>query len=78
MIKALPMPDFSITLLCVLLAAFNAYAAKTSCPVHFAAGEAPEFTNQKLAASAFAICCDELALMFSGVSHTVRSKLGAT
>ncbi len=47
-----------------------ALAQPSRCPEHFANGEAPEFTNQKLAAKSVALCFSAYAVMHSGVSRT--------
>ena len=45
-------------------------AQPSTCPQHFAGGEAPEFINQKLAAKTVALCFNGFAVMHSGVSRT--------
>ena len=45
-------------------------AQPSTCPEHFAGGEAPEFINQKLAAKTVALCFNGYAVMHSGVSRT--------
>jgi endonuclease G len=45
-------------------------AQPTSCPEHFAGGEAPEITNPKLSAQTAILCFEGYAAMHSGVSRT--------
>jgi endonuclease G len=45
-------------------------AQPTSCPEHFAGGEAPEITNEKLADKSAQLCFEAYAVMHSGISRT--------
>lgn len=53
-----------------LLAALTAGAASTQCPGHYPAGQAPDFTNPRLATSTREICYSEYGLMHSGITRT--------
>jgi len=61
-------------LLPVIIAAFFlssiAFAAPTTCPEHFASGQAPDLINQKLAAKTEDLCYSGFALKHSGVAKT--------
>jgi endonuclease G len=52
------------------LAASPALAAQTSCPEHFANGEAPDLINRKLDTQAREICYSGYALKHSGLTRT--------
>lgn len=45
-------------------------AAQTSCPEHFAEGQAPDIVNQKLTAKTRDVCYSGYALKHSGVTRT--------
>jgi endonuclease G len=45
-------------------------AQQTSCPEHFSGGEAPVFTNPKLAERTAQLCFEAYAVMHSGISRT--------
>jgi endonuclease G len=47
-----------------------AFAAPTSCPEHFASGQAPDLINQKLTAKTKDLCYSGFALKHSGVTRT--------
>lgn len=53
-----------------LVTALTAGAAPTQCPSHYPAGQAPEFTNPRLAANTREICYSEYGLMHSGITRT--------
>lgn len=54
----------------VILAAVPALAAETSCPEHFAGGEAPDLVNPKLTVMAREVCYSGYAVKHSGVTRT--------
>lgn len=54
----------------LLVLSGTALAAGTACPMHFAAGQAPDLTNPRLAIKAREICYRQFALMHSGVTRT--------
>ena len=58
------------TLLLGLLSISTAFSAQTSCPEHFANGQAPDLINQKLSAKSKDICYTGFALKHSGVTRT--------
>lgn len=65
--------NFSLLLSALLFSAIfstDSIAQPTSCPEHFAGGEAPEITNEKLAERAQQLCFEAYAVMHSGVSRT--------
>jgi endonuclease G, mitochondrial len=43
---------------------------KQSCDDHFVGGDAPRFTNPKLATDARALCFNVFTVMYSGITHT--------
>ncbi|WP_239700566.1 DNA/RNA non-specific endonuclease [Massilia sp. 9096] len=43
---------------------------KQSCGDHFVGGDAPQFTNQKLAADTRELCFNVFTVMHSGITHT--------
>ncbi len=47
-----------------------AHAATTACPEHFAAGQAPDLVNPKLAAGARPLCFQAFAVMHSALTRT--------
>lgn len=53
-----------------IFAASFSYAAQTSCPEHFAGGQAPDFINQKLTTKAREVCYSGYGLMHSGITRT--------
>jgi endonuclease G len=57
-------------LISIMLLVTTANAEKTSCPEHFAGGQAPDLVNQKLAAKTRDICYSGFALKHSGVTRT--------
>lgn len=57
-------------ILCILMFAATTYAEQTSCPEHFAGGQAPDLINQKLAIKARDICYSGFALKHSGITRT--------
>ena len=57
-------------IIAVLFLSSLALAAPTSCPEHFASGQAPDLINQKLAAKTKDLCYSEFALKHSGVTRT--------
>lgn len=60
----------AVALLSVLLLPATAGAAPTACPQHFAAGQAPDLTNPKLAAKTRPICFRAHAVLHSGITRT--------
>jgi endonuclease G len=48
----------------------TAMAGQTSCPDHFAGGQTPDFTNQKLSVKTQEVCYSGFALKHSGVTRT--------
>jgi len=54
----------------VLAVAAPAARAETACPVHFAGGQAPQITNQRMAAKARELCYRGFAVMHSGITRT--------
>lgn len=61
---------FVITLLFTLISITTAFSAQTSCPEHFANGEAPDLINPKLSAKSKDICYSAFALKHSGITRT--------
>ncbi len=61
-----------ITMLFVILSISTAFPtyAQTSCPEHFASGQAPELINQKLSAKTKDVCYSGYALKHSGITRT--------
>jgi endonuclease G, mitochondrial len=57
-------------ILCIFMLAATTYAEQTSCPDHFAGGQAPDLVNQKLATKARDICYSGFALKHSGITRT--------
>ena len=57
-------------LISIMLLVTTANAEQTSCPEHFAGGQAPDLINQKLAAKTRDICYSGFALKHSGVTRT--------
>jgi endonuclease G, mitochondrial len=57
-------------ILCLFIFATTTYAEQTSCPEHFAGGQAPDLINQKLAIKARDICYSGFALKHSGITRT--------
>jgi endonuclease G len=60
----------SFILLATLLINANAFAQATSCPEHYAGGDAPEFINQKLAERTRGLCYQGYVAMDSGITKT--------
>lgn len=54
----------------LLVSASLGYAAQTSCPEHFAKGQAPDIVNEKLAAKSREVCYTGYGLLHSGVTRT--------
>lgn len=54
----------------LLLSASILYAAQTSCPEHFASGQAPDLINQKLKAKTKDVCYSGYAIKHSGITRT--------
>jgi len=54
----------------ILMLAAASHAAPTFCPEHFTGGQAPDLTNQKLAARTQDICYSGFALKHSGITRT--------
>jgi len=54
----------------LLFSATTALASQTSCPEHFAAGQAPDLVDQKLAGKTRDICYSGFALKHSGLTRT--------
>jgi len=52
------------------LAASPVVAGETSCPEHFANGQAPDFINQKLSTKSRELCYSGYAIKHSGVTRT--------
>jgi endonuclease G len=61
---------FSLLAVSMLLSASIASAAQTSCPEHFANGQAPDLVNQKLAAKNLEVCYSGYVARHSGVTRT--------
>jgi endonuclease G len=61
---------FNSLALSILLSTSIALAAQTSCPEHFANGQAPDLINQKLADKTRDVCYSGFALKHSGVTRT--------
>ena len=61
---------FVTTLLFGLISLTTAFAAQTSCPEHFANGQAPDLINQKLAVKTQDVCYSGFALKHSGITRT--------
>ena len=61
---------FPLLAVSMLLSASIAYAAQTSCPEHFANGQAPDLVDQKLASKARDICYSGYATKHSGLTRT--------
>jgi len=49
--------------------ACQSFAAQTSCPEHFASGQAPDLVNQKLSAKTRDVCYSGVALKHSGITR---------
>ena len=60
----------SAALALTLLFAPAAFAASTHCPDNFFDGKAPDLVNPKLATRATALCYDEFAVLYSGLTRT--------
>ena len=54
----------------LLLQGWAAHAAPTQCPEHFAAGQAPNLLNPRLAAGTRALCFDAFAVLHSALTRT--------
>jgi endonuclease G, mitochondrial len=54
----------------LLLQGWAAHAAPTHCPEHFAAGQAPNVLNPRLAAGTRALCFDAFAVLHSALTRT--------
>lgn len=54
----------------LLAAPAAALAVPSACPQHFAAGDAPDLLNQRLAAQTRALCYGGYAVLHSGVTRT--------
>ena len=61
---------FVTTLLFCLFSITTVFAAQTSCPEHFANGQAPNLNNQKLLAKTKDVCYTGFALKHSGITRT--------
>jgi endonuclease G len=59
-----------VLLLSYLAATAIAFAGQTSCPEHYAQGQAPEIVNQKMTAKTREICYSGYGSMHSGVTRT--------
>jgi len=59
-----------IVLFILLTLPLVSFAAQTSCPDHFANGQAPDLINEKLSAKSKEICYSGFALKHSGVTRT--------
>ena len=64
------MKNIIIILLFGLLSISTAFAELTTCPEHFANGQAPDLINQKLSSKSKDICYSGFALKHSGVTRT--------
>ena len=62
--------QISVIITALALSASVAFAGQTSCPAHFASGQAPDFINQKLTVKAREVCYSGYALKHSGVTRT--------
>ncbi|WP_395452891.1 DNA/RNA non-specific endonuclease [Azospirillum melinis] len=60
----------AVAILVLSLAPITALAAETACPEHFAAGQAPDLVNTKLAAKTRELCNNGYGLLHSGVTRT--------
>lgn len=58
------------TLLMLLISISTVFAAQSSCPEHFANGQAPDLINQKLNAKTLDVCYSGFALKHSGITRT--------
>lgn len=54
----------------LLLQAYAAHAAPTACPGHFAAGQAPDLANPRLAPGTHALCFQAFAVLHSALTRT--------
>ncbi len=54
----------------LLLQACAAHAAPTACPEHFAAGQAPDLVNRRLAPGTHALCFQAFAVLHSALTRT--------
>ena len=54
----------------LLFPAWGAHAAQTACPEHFAAGQAPDLVNPRLAPGARPLCFQAFAVLHSGLTRT--------
>jgi endonuclease G, mitochondrial len=59
----------SVVLSFILLSS-TVFAAQTSCPDHFANGQAPDLINQKLSVKSKDLCYSGFALKHSGITRT--------
>lgn len=66
----LPIKYLAPVTIALILSASIAFAGQTTCPEHFAEGQAPEFTNQKLDTKTQEVCYSGYALKHSGVTRT--------
>jgi len=64
------LPACIVTILMLLLDLGIAVAAVTSCPEHFADGQAPDIMNQRMSVKAREVCYSGYALKHSGVTRT--------
>jgi endonuclease G len=60
----------TVLLFFALLVSAASAGQPTSCPEHFADGEAPEFINEKLAEKTMPLCFEAYAVIHSGISRT--------
>lgn len=58
------------TIIISSLLASSAWAAPTSCPNHYAGGNAPDLVNAKLSAKTREVCYTGYGLLHSGVTRT--------
>lgn len=64
------MQRFLLSFVVLIFASSTSFAAKTSCPEHYAGKQAPDFINQKLTAKTQEVCYRGYGLMHSGVTRT--------
>lgn len=62
--------SYPVLLIGITAASSPALAASTSCPEHFASGDAPDIVRPALAAQVTALCFEGYAVLHSGVSRT--------
>lgn len=64
------MPRVLIWVAALLLQSWAAAAAPTQCPEHFAAGQAPNLLNPRLATGTRALCFEGFAVLHSALTRT--------